>query len=76
MSSNCYVIFVDGACRSTQNISSIAWATYHLNGELVNLQVICLGRTTNNIAKYSAILEILSEAIALGIRELIVKLDS
>lgn len=76
MLSNHYVSFANGACRSTQNLSSSAWEIYEPNGELVNLKGICLGQTTNNIAKYSAVIEISSEAIALGIRELIVNLDS
>lgn len=76
MLSNHYVSFVDGACHSTRNLSFAALKIYELNVELVNLQGICLGRTTNNISEYSSVLKILSEAIALGIRELIVKLDS
>ena len=37
---------------------------------------MCLGRTTNNIAEYSVVLELLTEAVNLGIRELLVYLDS
>ena len=48
--------FVDGAYHSTRTLSSTAWAIYDPNGELVNLQGICLGRTTNNIAEYSAVI--------------------
>jgi ribonuclease HI len=36
---------------------------------------VCLGRTTNNIAKYSTIIELLV-AILLGIHHLVVQLDS
>ncbi len=68
--------YADGASRSMQNLSSAAWVLYDLNGELINLQGIFLGRTTNNIAEYSAFIELLSEAVALGIRDLVVKLDS
>ena len=57
MSSNCDVGFADGACRSAQNLFSATWAIYDPNGELVNLQGICLGRTTNNISKYSVVIE-------------------
>ena len=71
-----HIGFAHGACHSTQNLSSAAWAIYDPNGELIDIQGICLGRTTNNIAEYSAVIELLSEAIALGISELIVKLDS
>ena len=76
MSLTPYVSFTDGAYRSTQYLSSVAWEIYDPNGQLVDLQVICLGRTTNNVAKYSAVIEIMSEAITFGIRELVVSLDS
>ena len=76
MSSSHYVGFVDGACRSTHNLYSVTWVLYDPNGELINLQGICLGRTTNNIVKYNAIIDLLSEAVSLGIRDLVVKLDS
>ena len=34
------------------------------------------GQTTNNIAEYSAVIELLYESISFGIRSLIVRLDS
>ena len=71
-----HIGFVDGACHSTRNLSSVAWAIYNPNGELIDLQGIYLGHTTNNISEYSAVIELLSEAIILGIREFIVNLDS
>lgn len=76
MSSKHYISFSDGAYCSTQNLSSAAWEIYDPNGELVNLQGICLGQATNNIAEYSVVIKLLLGAIALGIRELIVKRDS
>ena len=76
MSSSHYVNFVDGACCSTQNLSSVAWALFSPDGEFINLQCICLGQTTNNIVEYSAVIKLLLEAISLGIRDLVVKLDS
>ena len=65
MSVTPHIGFTDGACRSTRNLSSAAWDIYDPNGELIDVQGICLGRTTNNIAKYSVIIELLSEAISL-----------
>ena len=56
MSVTPYVGFVDGASRSTQNLSSAAWVIYNPNGELINLQDIYLGRTKNNVSEYSAII--------------------
>ena len=76
MSLNHYVDFVDGACCSTRNLSSATWALFAPDGKLINLQGIYLGWTTNNIAEYSAVIELLSDAIDLAIRDLVVKLDS
>lgn len=76
MSSAPYVGFGDGACRSTCNLSSVAWVIYDPRGELIDLQGVCLGHTTNNVAEYSAVIELRAEAADLGIRELVVNLDS
>ena len=43
---------------------------------MIKLQGIFLGRTTNTVAEYSAIIELLTEAISLDIHELIMNLDS
>ena len=71
-----YVIFADGASCSTQNLSSAAWVIYDPVGEFIDLQGICLGRNTNNVVEYSVVIELLTEAITLNIRALIVNLDS
>ena len=76
MSNSPYVSFTDGASRSTRNLSSTAWVIYNPIGELINLQGICLGPTTNNVTEYSVVLELLIEAVNLGIRALLVNLDS
>ena len=60
--------YADGASRSTQNLSSAAWAIFDPSGELVSFKGICIGRSTNNIAEYSTLKELLSDAIFLGIR--------
>ena len=70
-----YIGFADGACRSTRNISSAAWVIYSPSDELVSMHGVSLGQTTNNIAEYSVVIELLSESISLGIRRLIVRLD-
>ena len=76
MSGAPYIGFADGACRSTRNLSSAAWVIYDPHGELIDLQGVCLGCTTNNVAEYSAVIELLAEAINLGICTLVVNLDS
>lgn len=76
MSNTPYIGFTDGACRSTRNLSSTAWVIYDPHGALIDLQGVCLGRTTNNVAKDCAVIELLTKAINLGIRALAVNLDS
>ena len=76
MSNTPYIGFADGACRSTRNLSSTAWVIYDPHGELIDLQGVCLGRTTNNVTEYCAVIELLTEAINFGIRALVVNLDS
>ena len=76
MSSAPYIGFTDGVCRNTRNLSSVAWAIYNPHGELIDLQGVCLGCTTNNVAEYSDVIELLTEAINLGIHALVVNLDS
>jgi len=71
-----YVGFVDGASCNTRNLSSAAWVIYDPIGELINLQGIFLGPTTNNVVENSTVLELLTEAINFGIFTLLVNLDS
>ena len=71
-----FVGFADGASRSTRNLSSAAWVIYDPVGELVNLQGVFLGPITNNVVKYSAIVELLNETVSLSIHALLVYLDS
>ena len=76
MSDAPYVGFVDGACHSTRDLSSAAWVIYDPHDELVDLQGVCLGCTTNNVAECSVVIELLIEAINLGICTLVVNPDS
>jgi len=76
MLSSHYLGFADGTCHSIRNFSSTTWALFAPDGELIDLQGICLSRTTNNIVEYSVVIELFSEAVSLGIRDLVVKLDS
>ena len=58
-----FVGYDGGACHSTQNLSFAAWAIFAPKNGLVSFQGISIGRSTNNIAEYSALIEILSNAI-------------
>jgi hypothetical protein len=67
-----YIGFADGASRSTRNLASPVWEIYAPTNELISLRGVCLGRATNNIAEYSIVIELLVDAISLGIRHLVV----
>ena len=71
-----FVGYVDGASRSTQNLSSTTWAIFALNDELVSFQVIFINRYTKNIIYYSTLIKLLSDAISFGINNIIIGLDS
>jgi ribonuclease HI len=71
-----YIGFADGASHSTRNLASAVWAIYSPTNELISLRGVCLGRATKNITEYSAVIELLIDAISLGICHLVVRLDS
>ena len=75
-SSEPFVGYPNGASFSTQNLSSVARAIFNLNDELVSFQGICIGRLTNNIAEYNALMRLLSDSISFGINRIIIRLDS
>jgi hypothetical protein len=67
-----HIGFAGGASHSTQNLASATWAVYTPTNELISLQGVCLGRATNNIAKYSVVIELLIDVIFLDICHLII----
>jgi len=71
-----YVGFVEGIIHSTQNTISNAWVLFSPSNELVSSKGNCLKDTTNNVAKYNVIFELLYEDISLGICYFLIKLDS
>ena len=75
-SSEPFVGYADGASHSTQNLSFATWAIFTPSGELVIFQGIYISRSKKNIVEYSTLIELLSDAISLGIRRIIIRLDS
>ena len=71
-----YIGFANGAKCSTQNLSFSAWVIYSPIDELVAIHGICLCQTTNNIAEYITVIELLFDDITFGICQLIIRLDS
>ena len=70
-----YFGFADGASRHTRNLASAALGIYYPSGQLMVSRGVCIGPTSNNIAQYTTIINLLSEAISYGIDSLVVYLD-
>ena len=76
MESSTYIGFVDGASRHTQHSASIAWVIYTPMVRVLSSGGVCLWPSSNNVAKYSAVIELLRDAISHGVLSLEVRLDS
>ena len=71
-----YTGFADGASHHTLNLAVSAWVIYEPSSQLLSYGSTCLGPSTNNIVEYSAIIELLMDAISHGIQHMVVRLDS
>lgn len=58
---------MDVASHQIQNLASTTWMIYSSNGELVVSGGAYLGHATNSVVEYSAVIELLHEAILNGI---------
>ena len=76
MESSAYIGFADGASRHTQNSSSAAWVIYTPTGQVLSSGGICLRPSSNNVAEYSAVIELLRDDISHGVPSLEVHLVS
>ena len=63
MESSVYIGFTDGASHHTQNSASIAWVIYTPMGQVLSSGGVCLWPSSNNVPEYSAIIELLRDAI-------------
>ena len=76
MESSNYIGFADGASRHTQHSASVAWVIYTPMGQVLSSGGVCLQPSSNNVTEYSAIIELLRDAILHGVLSLEVRLDS
>jgi ribonuclease HI len=74
--SEVFIGYADGASRHTRRLASTAWVIFTPQGQLLSSGGICLGDTTNNVAEYSVVIELLRDALSLGISRLWVYLDA
>jgi ribonuclease HI len=68
--------YADGSSQHTQRLASASWVIFTPQGQLLSSGGICLGDTTNNVTEYSAVIELLRDALSLGISHLWVYLDA
>ena len=71
-----YLGYADGANHGSRNIASAAWVIFTPDNQVLSLGGSFLGNATNNVAEYSATIELLVKAKTLGIQRITVKLDS
>jgi len=74
--SSTFIGFADGASRHTQHSASAAWVIFTPMGQELSSGGVCLRPSSNNVAEYSAVIELLRDAISHGVRSLEVRLDS
>ena len=76
MESSSYIGFTDDTSFHTQNSASVAWVIYTPMGQVFSSGGVCLRTSSNNVSEYSAIIELLRDAISHGVLSLEVHLDS
>ena len=75
MESSTFVGFADGAIRHTQHLASASWVIFTPMGHVLSSRGVCLRPSSNNVAEYSAIIELLRDSISHGVLSLEVRLD-
>ena len=76
MSSEWFIFFANGTSHHTCNLASATWVILSPLGQLVSSEDTFLHPTTNNVAEYRAVIEILWDALSRGITQLEFRLDS
>ena len=76
MESSTCIWFTNGASCHTQKAASATWVIYTPMGHVLSSGGVCLWPSSNNVAEYSAVIELLWDAISHGVLSLEVRLDS
>ena len=71
-----HIGYTDGTNRCSRNAASTAWVIFNPSNEFVNVGGIFLGHATNNLVEYEAVIALMTNASALGVCSLIIRLDS
>ena len=73
---NTFTSFTDDVNHYRLNLASAAWVLYSPTGDLVSSGGVCLGPSTNNLAEYHAVIGLLTESLAIDVKEIRVYLHS
>jgi ribonuclease HI len=71
-----YVLFCDGASRGNPGAAAYGFALVDPAGVEIAGQGAAIGRATNNVAEYTALVRGLEHAAELGVRRIRVRMDS
>ena len=71
-----HIGYTDGANKSSQNAASTAWVIFSPSNKFLVSEGIFLGRATNNLVEFEAIIALMTNASTFGIRSLVVRVDS
>ena len=71
-----YIGYANDANRCSRQATSATWIIFNPSNEFVDARGIFLGHATNNLAEYEAVIALMTNASALGIHSLVVRLDS
>jgi ribonuclease HI/probable phosphoglycerate mutase len=71
-----YLLYCDGASRGNPGAAATGWVLLDASGREVAAEGCSIGRQTNNVAEYTALLRGLEAAARAGVRRLHVRLDS
>ena len=67
---------IHGWCEPSQHLASAAWVIYTPTGQVLSSGGVCLRPSSNSVAEYSVVIELLRDSISHGVLSLEVHLDS
>ena len=71
-----HIGYADGVNRCSRNVAFATYVIFNPSNKYLDSEGIFLGHATNNLAEYEAVIALMTNASALGIRSLVVWLDS
>jgi formyltetrahydrofolate-dependent phosphoribosylglycinamide formyltransferase len=70
------IVFTDGGSRGNPGPAAAAFTLTDIHNKLIVARAFFLGKATNNVAEYTALIKALEEAAGLGARRVAIRSDS